>query len=205
MDIYSVLHHLFACWCRVSAASSFIIFFLSSSFHLLPLSSSFHLLLLSSSFHLLLIAFLSSSSFHLLLSSFSFQLSSISRPSFMACWLILFISVLRMGRFAFIVAPYPSFLCLRAVIDENLRFRGKKCCCRGMKESVSPLLSICGVLFCHDAKLRIMQRVCNSCRSVVVQVLALVFVSGLLSDRYKFCDFCFLNCDFCARLVETLV
>ena len=94
-----------------------------------------------------------------------------------------------MGRFAFIVAPYPSFLCLRAVIDENLRFRGKKCYCRGMKESVSPLLSMRGVLFCHDAKLRIMQRVCNSCRPVVAQAPVFVFVTGLLTDRYKLCEF----------------
>ena len=150
-------------------------FFSSSSFSFLFSSSSFHLLLSAFSFHLLLSAFIYQSSvFHGVLIDFIY----ISPPY---------------GVFCLHCSPYPSFLCLRAVIDENLRFRGKKCCCRGMKESVSPLLSICGVLFCHDAKLRIMQRVCNSCRSVVVQALALVFVSGLLSGRYKFCDFCFFE------------
>lgn len=94
-----------------------------------------------------------------------------------------------MGRFAFIVAPYPSFLCLRAVIDENLRFRGKKCYCRGMKESVSPLLSMRGVLFCHDAKLRIMRGVCNSWRPVVAQDLVFGFASCLFTGRYELCDF----------------
>ena len=181
-----------SCLCRfffqhLLLASLFIIFFQLSLFIFF-----FQLSLFIFFFHLLLFIFLfssficQSSVFHGVLIDFIY----ISPPY---------------GAFCLHCSPYPSFLCLRAVIDENLRFRGKKCCCRGMKESVSPLLSICGVLFCHDAKLRIMQRVCNSCRSVVVQALALVFVSGLLSDRYKFCDFCFLNCDFCARLVETLV
>ena len=192
---------LMSCLCRfffqhLLLASLFIIFFQLSLFIFF-----FQLSLFIFFFQLSLFIFF----FHLLLFIFLFS-SFIYQSSVFHGVLIDFIYISPpYGAFCLHCSPYPSFLCLRAVIDENLRFRGKKCCCRGMKESVSPLLSICGVLFCHDAKLRIMQRVCNSCRSVVVQALALVFVSGLLSDRYKFCDFCFLNCDFCARLVETLV
>lgn len=195
---------LMPCLCRFFFhLSLFIIFFSSFSFLLFIIFfqlSLFIFILSSSSFHLSLFIFF----FHLLLFIFLFS-SFIYQSSVFHGVLIDFIYISPpYGAFCLHCSPYPSFLCLRAVIDENLRFRGKKCCCRGMKESVSPLLSICGVLFCHDAKLRIMQRVCNSCRSVVVQALVLVFVSGLLSDRYKFCDFCFLNCGFCARPVETL-
>lgn len=177
---------LMPCLCRfffhhLLSASLFIIFFQLSLFifffHLSLFIFFFHLLLSSSSFHLF-------SLFIFLFSSFIYQ-SSVFHGV-----LIDFIYISPpYGAFCLHCSPYPSFLCLRAVIDENLRFRGKKCCCRGMKESVSPLLSICGVLFCHDAKLRIMQRVCNSCRSVVVQALVFVFVSVLLSDRYKLCEF----------------
>ena len=198
---------LMSCLCRFFFHLS-LFFFSSSSFHLSLFffsSSSFSFLFSSSSFHLLLFIFFFQLSLFIFF-SFIFLFSAfIYQSSVFHGVLIDFIYISPpYGVFCLHCSPYPSFLCLIAVIDENLRFRGKKCCCRGMKESVSPLLSICGVLFCHDAKLRIMQRVCNSCRSVVVQALTLVFVSGLLSDRYKFCDFCFLNCDFCARLVETL-
>ena len=182
-------HHLLFIFFFPSPSLSF--FFSSPSF-----SFFFHLSLFIFFFHLSLFIFFS---FIFLFSAFIYQ------SSVFHVVLIDFIYISPpYGAFCLHCSPYPSFLCLRAVIDENLRFRGKKCCCRGMKESVSPLLSICGVLFCHDAKLRIMQRVCNSCRSVVVQALTLVFVRGSLSDRYKFCDFCFLNCDFCARPEETL-
>ena len=151
---------LMPCLCRflfhpllLSSSSSFLFFFF---FPLLLSSPSFlfffHLLLSAFSFHLLLSAFLSSSSFHLLLFiffSFIFLFSSFIYQSsvFHGVLIDLFIYLYQSSIWGVCLhcSPYPSFLCLRAVIDENLRFRGKKSCCRGVKESVSPLLSICGV------------------------------------------------------------
>ena len=135
---------LMPCLCRflfhplLLSSSSFLFFFpllLSapsfSFFFQLSLFSFFFQLF----FHLLLFIFFS---FIFLFSSFIYQ-SSVFHD------VLIYLYQSSIWGVCLHCSPYPSFLCLRAVIDENLRFRGKKSCCRGVKESVSPLLSICGV------------------------------------------------------------
>ena len=126
-------------------------------FHPLLLSSSsflffFPLLLSSPSFsfffQLSLFIFFFQLFFHLLLFiffSFIFLFSSFIYQSSVFHGVLIDLYQSSIWGVCLHCSPYPSFLCLRAVIDENLRFRGKKSCCRGVKESVSPLLSICGV------------------------------------------------------------
>ena len=122
---------LMSCLCRFFFHLS-LFFFSSSSFHLSLFffsSSSFSFLFSSSSFHLLLFIFFFQLSLFIFF-SFIFLFSAfIYQSSVFHGVLIDFIYISPpYGVFCLHCSPYPSFLCLRAVIDENLRFRGKKCC-----------------------------------------------------------------------------
>ena len=139
---------LMSCLCRflfhplLLSSSSFLFFFpllLSSPSFSFFFQLSLFIFFFQLFFHLLLFIFFS---FIFLFSSFIYQ-SSVFHGVLIDLFIYLYQSSI--WGVCLHCSPYPSFLCLRAVIDENLRFRGKKCCCRGVKESVSPLLSICGV------------------------------------------------------------
>ena len=135
---------LMPCLCRflfhplLLSSSSFLFFFpllLSAPSFSFFFQLSLFLFFFQLFFHLLLFIFFS---FIFLFSSFIYQ-SSVFHD------VLIYLYKSSIWGVCLHCSPYPSFLCLRAVIDENLRFRGKKSCCRGVKESVSPLLSICGV------------------------------------------------------------